>query len=93
DSYEYASKNPELLKNLASLVADAEDFDCPICLSSPSNTVITSCTHIYCQTCILKIHKKTSLLLRRYNILMTMTRAVLTLTNLSLRRCKPCWSY
>ena len=51
------SKNPELLKKLASLVDDGEDFDCPICLSPPSKTVITSCTHIYCQTCIMKILK------------------------------------
>ena len=54
------SKNPELLKKLASLVDDGEDFDCPICLSPPSKTVITSCTHIYCQTCILKILKSAS---------------------------------
>jgi SWI/SNF-related matrix-associated actin-dependent regulator of chromatin subfamily A3 len=54
------SKNPELLKKLASLVDDGEDFDCPICLSPPAKTVITSCTHIYCQTCILKILKSSS---------------------------------
>lgn len=54
------SKNPELLKKLASLVDDGDDFDCPICLSPPNKTVITSCTHIYCQTCILKILKSSS---------------------------------
>ncbi|CAM0907009.1 unnamed protein product [Alopecurus aequalis] len=59
-SFEDVSKNPELLKKLASLVDDGEDFDCPICLSPPSRTVITSCTHIYCQTCIQKILKSAS---------------------------------
>lgn len=54
------SNNPELLKKLASLVDDGDDFDCPICLSPPTKTVITSCTHIYCQTCIMKILKSSS---------------------------------
>ncbi|XP_062189733.1 putative SWI/SNF-related matrix-associated actin-dependent regulator of chromatin subfamily A member 3-like 1 [Phragmites australis] len=60
NSLEDVSKNPELLKKLASLVDDGDDFDCPICLSPPTKTVITSCTHIYCQTCILKILKSSS---------------------------------
>lgn len=51
------SNNPELLKKLASLVEDGDDFDCPICLSPPTKTVITRCTHIFCQNCILKILK------------------------------------
>uniref|UniRef100_A0ACD5UJU7 Uncharacterized protein n=1 Tax=Avena sativa TaxID=4498 RepID=A0ACD5UJU7_AVESA len=59
-SIEDVANNPELLKKLASLVDDGEDFDCPICLSPPSKTVITSCSHIYCQTCILKILKSSS---------------------------------
>jgi len=59
-SIEDVAINPELLKKLASLVDDGEDFDCPICLSPPSKTVITSCSHIYCQTCILKILKSSS---------------------------------
>jgi hypothetical protein len=50
--YADVAKNPELLKKLASLVDDGDDFDCPICLSPPTKTGITSCTHIYCQTCI-----------------------------------------
>ena len=54
------STNPELLKKLASLVDDGDDFDCPICLSPPTKTVITSCTHIYCHTCIMKILKSSS---------------------------------
>ncbi|CAL5061353.1 unnamed protein product [Urochloa decumbens] len=60
NSLEDVSKTPELLKKLASLVDDGDDFDCPICLSPPTKTVITSCTHIYCQTCILKILKSSS---------------------------------
>ncbi|TVU37539.1 hypothetical protein EJB05_10858, partial [Eragrostis curvula] len=60
DSLADVSKNPELLKKLASLVDDGDDFDCPICLSPPTKTVITSCTHIYCQTCIFKILKSSS---------------------------------
>ncbi|KAK3127858.1 hypothetical protein QOZ80_7AG0579280 [Eleusine coracana subsp. coracana] len=60
DSLGDVAKNPELLKKLASLVDDGDDFDCPICLSPPTKTVITSCTHIYCQTCILKILKSSS---------------------------------
>uniref|UniRef100_A0A804QEN6 SWI/SNF-related matrix-associated actin-dependent regulator of chromatin subfamily A member 3-like 1 n=1 Tax=Zea mays TaxID=4577 RepID=A0A804QEN6_MAIZE len=59
-SIEDVSKHPELLKKLALLVDDGDDFDCPICLSPPTKTVITSCTHIYCQTCILKILKSSS---------------------------------
>ncbi|CAN6206263.1 unnamed protein product [Urochloa humidicola] len=60
NSLEDVSQNPELLKKLASLVDDGDDFDCPICLSPPTKTVITSCTHIYCQTCIMKILKSSS---------------------------------
>ncbi|XP_052161839.1 putative SWI/SNF-related matrix-associated actin-dependent regulator of chromatin subfamily A member 3-like 1 [Oryza glaberrima] len=59
-SLEDVSKNPELLKKLASLVDDGDDFECPICLAPPAKTVITSCTHIYCQTCIMKILKSSS---------------------------------
>uniref|UniRef100_J3MNH3 SWI/SNF-related matrix-associated actin-dependent regulator of chromatin subfamily A member 3-like 1 n=2 Tax=Oryza brachyantha TaxID=4533 RepID=J3MNH3_ORYBR len=59
-SLEDVSKNPELLKKLASLVDDGDDFECPICLSPPVKTIITSCTHIYCQTCIMKILKSSS---------------------------------
>uniref|UniRef100_A0ACD5YSF4 Uncharacterized protein n=1 Tax=Avena sativa TaxID=4498 RepID=A0ACD5YSF4_AVESA len=45
---------------IAVISLDLADFDCPICLSPPSKTVITSCSHIYCQTCILKILKSSS---------------------------------
>ncbi|RLM85102.1 hypothetical protein C2845_PM04G29450 [Panicum miliaceum] len=38
NSLEDVSKNPELLKKLASLVDDGDDFDCPICLSPPTKT-------------------------------------------------------
>ncbi|KAG8044712.1 hypothetical protein GUJ93_ZPchr0073g2816 [Zizania palustris] len=59
-SLEDVSNNPELLKKLASLAADGDDFDCPICLFPPTKTVITSCAHIYCQTCIMKIINSSS---------------------------------
>lgn len=52
------SQNPELLKKLASLVDEGDDFDCPVCLSPPQRTVITCCAHIFCQTCILKTLKQ-----------------------------------
>ncbi|WOK95948.1 SWI/SNF-related matrix-associated actin-dependent regulator of chromatin [Canna indica] len=56
NTLEDVSKNPELLKKLASLVEDGDDFDCPVCLSPPLRTVIT-CAHIFCQACILKTLK------------------------------------
>lgn len=52
------SQNPELLKKLASLVDEGDDFDCPVCLSPPQRTVITCCAHIFCQACILKTLKQ-----------------------------------
>ncbi|XP_072975631.1 putative SWI/SNF-related matrix-associated actin-dependent regulator of chromatin subfamily A member 3-like 1 [Typha angustifolia] len=55
---EDVSKNPELLKKLASLVEDGDDFDCPVCLSPPTKTVITCCAHIFCQNCILRTLKR-----------------------------------
>lgn len=54
---EDVSKNPELLRKLASIVEDGDDFDCPVCLSPPTKTIITSCSHIFCQGCIMKILK------------------------------------
>ncbi|RZS09750.1 hypothetical protein BHM03_00040856, partial [Ensete ventricosum] len=56
-SRRHVSQNPELLKKLASLVEDGDDFDCPVCLSPPLKTVITCCAHIFCQACILKTLK------------------------------------
>lgn len=53
------SNNPELLEKLVSLLQDTEDFDCPICISPPTNVVITSCAHIFCRACILKTLKHT----------------------------------
>lgn len=55
--YVDVSKNPELLKKLASLVKDGDDFDCPVCLCPPIKTVITCCAHLFCQSCILKTLK------------------------------------
>ncbi|CAD5167909.1 unnamed protein product [Musa acuminata subsp. malaccensis] len=57
NALEDVSQNPELLKKLASLVEDGDDFDCPVCLSPPLKTVITCCAHIFCQACILKTLK------------------------------------
>ncbi|XP_020592871.1 putative SWI/SNF-related matrix-associated actin-dependent regulator of chromatin subfamily A member 3-like 1 [Phalaenopsis equestris] len=57
NSLEDVSKNPELLKKLTLMLADGDDFDCPVCLSPPKKTIITCCAHIFCQTCILKALK------------------------------------
>lgn len=51
------STNPDLLKKLGSMIEDGDDFDCPVCLSPPNKTIITRCTHIFCQPCILKTLK------------------------------------
>lgn len=53
-TYTDVSNNPELLQRLVELLQDGEDFDCPICISPPTNIVITCCAHIFCQPCILK---------------------------------------
>ncbi|KAL4587352.1 hypothetical protein LXL04_000221 [Taraxacum kok-saghyz] len=53
-NFEDASNNPELLKKLVLLLQDSEDLDCPICLSPPSELIITSCAHIFCKTCIIR---------------------------------------
>lgn len=57
NSLEDASKNPELLRKLASMLEDGDDFDCPVCLSPPAKTIITRCAHIFCKSCILKTLK------------------------------------
>ncbi|KAK9290755.1 hypothetical protein L1049_008931 [Liquidambar formosana] len=59
DSIEDVSDNPELLKKMVSVLQDGEDFDCPICISPPTDTVITVCAHIFCRSCILKTLKRT----------------------------------
>ncbi|KAL2320630.1 hypothetical protein Fmac_029599 [Flemingia macrophylla] len=51
---EDVSNNPELLQTLLELLQDGEDFDCPICLSPPTDIVITCCAHIFCRGCILR---------------------------------------
>ncbi|KAI4300912.1 hypothetical protein L6164_034239 [Bauhinia variegata] len=48
------SNNPELLQKLLEVLQDGEDFDCPICISPPTDIVITCCAHIFCEACILK---------------------------------------
>lgn len=51
------SNNPELLEKLLSLLQDTEDFDCPICITPPTDVVITCCSHIFCRGCIMKTLK------------------------------------
>ncbi|XP_074354762.1 putative SWI/SNF-related matrix-associated actin-dependent regulator of chromatin subfamily A member 3-like 1 [Apium graveolens] len=51
------TNNPELLTKMVAMLEDGEDFDCPICISTPTNIVITRCAHIYCKSCILKTLK------------------------------------
>ncbi|KAK3028003.1 LOW QUALITY PROTEIN: hypothetical protein RJ639_039093, partial [Escallonia herrerae] len=51
---EDVSNNPELLKKMVSILQDGEDFDCPICISPPTDIIITCCAHIFCRSCILK---------------------------------------
>ncbi|KAI4363969.1 hypothetical protein MLD38_020118 [Melastoma candidum] len=48
------SNNPELLQKVVAVLQDGEDFDCPICISPPTDIVITRCAHIFCRACILK---------------------------------------
>ncbi|KAL8151079.1 hypothetical protein V2J09_020887 [Rumex salicifolius] len=55
---EDVSNNPELLGKMIALLQDGEDLDCPICISPPSEVVITCCAHIFCRGCILKTLKR-----------------------------------
>ncbi|EEF45078.1 helicase, putative [Ricinus communis] len=54
NSIEDVSNNPELLEKVVAVLQDGEDFDCPICISPPIDTVITRCAHVFCRPCILK---------------------------------------
>lgn len=54
DSMPDVSNNPELLMKMVTVLQDGEDFDCPICICPPTETVITRCAHIFCRPCILK---------------------------------------
>ncbi|KAH6772211.1 DNA/RNA helicase protein [Perilla frutescens var. hirtella] len=56
---EDVKNNPKLLKKLVTVLQDGEDFDCPICISPPTNIIITCCAHIFCELCILKTLKRT----------------------------------
>ncbi|KAL5720479.1 RING-type E3 ubiquitin transferase [Ranunculus cassubicifolius] len=58
NNIEDVSNNPELLKKLVAMLQDGDDFDCPICISPPTNTVITRCAHVFCRACILKALKR-----------------------------------
>ncbi|PIN25011.1 Helicase-like transcription factor HLTF/DNA helicase RAD5, DEAD-box superfamily [Handroanthus impetiginosus] len=55
---EDAKNTPRLLENLLMVLEDGEEFECPICLSPPTDTVITCCTHIFCRFCIMKTTKQ-----------------------------------
>ncbi|KAA8517345.1 hypothetical protein F0562_017649 [Nyssa sinensis] len=57
NNIEDVSNKPELLKKVVSVLQDGEDFDCPICISPPTDIVITCCAHIFCRSCILKTLK------------------------------------
>lgn len=54
DCIEDVSNNPELLKKMVSMLQDGEDFDCPICISPPTDIIITICAHLFCRGCIVK---------------------------------------
>ncbi|XP_073016487.1 putative SWI/SNF-related matrix-associated actin-dependent regulator of chromatin subfamily A member 3-like 1 isoform X1 [Primulina eburnea] len=56
---EDVKNNPRLLQKLLSVLQDGEDFDCPICISPPTDIIITCCAHIFCRSCILKTLKRT----------------------------------
>ncbi|GER25963.1 DNA repair protein RAD5 [Striga asiatica] len=56
---EDVKNNPTLLQKLLSVLQDGEDFDCPICISPPTDTIITCCAHIFCGPCIVKTLKRT----------------------------------
>ncbi|GMH29415.1 hypothetical protein Nepgr_031258 [Nepenthes gracilis] len=58
NNIEDVSNNPELLEKLFSLLQDGEDFDCPICISPPTDAIITCCAHIFCRACIIKTLKR-----------------------------------
>ncbi|XP_057983425.1 putative SWI/SNF-related matrix-associated actin-dependent regulator of chromatin subfamily A member 3-like 1 [Malania oleifera] len=58
NNIEDVSNNPELLKKMVLMLQDGEDFDCPICICQPTDTIITSCAHIFCRACILKTLKR-----------------------------------
>ncbi|KAH6824909.1 hypothetical protein C2S53_002287 [Perilla frutescens var. hirtella] len=55
----HADVNPELLKKLVTVVQDGEDFNSPICISPPTDIIITCCAHIFCELWILKMLKRT----------------------------------
>ncbi|GAB4851777.1 hypothetical protein Ancab_031177 [Ancistrocladus abbreviatus] len=58
NNIEDVSNNPELLEKMVSVLQDGEDFDCPICISPPTDVVITCCAHIFCKVCIIKTLKR-----------------------------------
>ncbi|KAJ0266374.1 putative SWI/SNF-related matrix-associated actin-dependent regulator of chromatin subfamily A member 3-like 1 [Hirschfeldia incana] len=58
-SIEDVTDRPELLQKLVAILQDGEDFDCPICISPPTDIIITRCAHIFCRSCILQTLQRT----------------------------------
>ncbi|CAN6443412.1 unnamed protein product [Victoria cruziana] len=52
---EDVSNNPQLLEKMLATLQDGDDFDCPVCLSPPTQVVITCCSHIFCRACISRV--------------------------------------
>ncbi|XXG52908.1 hypothetical protein AAC387_Pa03g1106 [Persea americana] len=46
------SSNPNLKNSY--VLQDGDDVECVVCLSPPTEPIITSCAHIFCRYCILK---------------------------------------
>ena len=45
---------------MVEVLQEGEDFDRPICMSPPTNILITRCAHFFCQACVLKtLQRKT----------------------------------
>ncbi|KAF3790759.1 SWI/SNF-related matrix-associated actin-dependent regulator of chromatin subfamily A member 3-like 1 [Nymphaea thermarum] len=52
---EDVSNNPQLLEKMLATLQDGDDFDCPVCLSPPTQVIITCCSHIFCRACISRV--------------------------------------
>ncbi|XP_026459706.1 putative SWI/SNF-related matrix-associated actin-dependent regulator of chromatin subfamily A member 3-like 1 [Papaver somniferum] len=67
---EDVSKNPELLRKMASVLQNGDSFDCRICISPLVEPTITCCAHMFCKKCILKalLKKKSCCPLCRHHL-------------------------
>ncbi|KAB5519294.1 hypothetical protein DKX38_023613 [Salix brachista] len=52
DNIQDASKHPEFLGKMISMIQDGEDFVCAICGCPSNDAVITQCVHVFCKSCI-----------------------------------------